>query len=93
MQRPDRVAILGEVPRLDPHGSVPADAEPREVFQDRIAKLRTAPPRVDVLYPQQETPARLSRAPLREQRRADVADMQQSGRARREAGDDHAGTR
>ena len=56
-----RVAIGIEIVRLTPHRLFPADAEPSEIFIDRLLELGSAARRIDILDAQQEPPAEIAR--------------------------------
>jgi hypothetical protein len=73
--------------------SDPGEAEPGEILTDRGDEMGPAAPGIDVLDPQQESPAAAPRGIGREQRSERVAAMQQAGRGRGEARDHGHGPR
>jgi hypothetical protein len=87
-QRIQRRAIRRQVLRLHTNVAIPVEAQPCQVLQDGGSEFGAAAARVDVLQPQQEAATRLARAAPGEQRTERVAEMQVTGRAGGEAGDD-----
>src|SRR5262249_57942290 len=69
-----RRAVIGEMRALAPDRLLPGDAEPGEVFVDRLLIVRPAARRVDVLDPQDEPPARRPRHLEIDERRERVAE-------------------
>src|SRR5205823_2412184 len=89
----ERAPIVVEMLRLLSHRPVPIKAQPGEVLQDRCGIFVAAPGPVDILEAEQKA---ASAAPCRVppfERRADMAEMQIAGRARRKACHDRAGCR
>ena len=76
--------VGGEPLRL-PGTAVPVQPQPAQVLLDGGDELLARALAIGVVDPQQEMPAPPSREQPVDQRRADVADVQQPGRARREA--------
>src|SRR3979409_994508 len=72
---------------LPPDRSFPGEAEPGEVLIDRGLEFRPATGQVDILDPQQKSPAARARQIEIQQRRIGVAEMQIAVRARRKAED------
>jgi hypothetical protein len=70
---------------------VGGEAEPLHAVEDRLDRGVGRALAVGVLDAQQEAPAVLAREQVREQRGARAADVQETGRAGREAGDDGHG--
>ena len=62
--------------RLDDRIAVMPDAEPLKIFQNAIDKLRPASARIEVLDPQQETPAAFARGRVTDFRRIGMAEVQ-----------------
>ncbi len=71
--------------RLPPHRLFPSDAEPFEVFVDRLFEFRATARRVDVLDAQKETSAERTRHLEVDQRGQRVAEVEVAVRRRREA--------
>src|SRR4029079_17233763 len=67
-----------ELERVRP---VPVEAEPAEGRLDLVDRLRDLPRGVGVLDPEPELPALVARVEPVEERRADVADVEEPGRA------------
>src|SRR5439155_20703455 len=84
----ERGAVIGEMLRLAADRPVPREAEPRQVGNDRSGKMRSAPGVVDVLDAQEKPPTGRTRRFPAIERRADMAEMEIAGRARREPGHD-----
>jgi hypothetical protein len=84
-QRLQRTLVLREMLGLPPHRRLPGNAEPSKVFVNCILVFRTAPRRIDVLDPQQQSATRTPREVEIQQRRIGVAEMQTAVRARRES--------
>ena len=87
-QRTERGAIGIEPARLADRRLVPVQLEPAQVLEYTLDEAFAAPPRVDVLDPQQETATSCACQIMRGDRGDGVAEMQPSGWARREARDD-----
>src|SRR3954452_18401906 len=88
VEPPERGAVILKMPGLAADRSVPVEAEPGEVLDDRRVVFGPAAGVVDILDPQQKQPAGLARRAPALERRADMPQMQITRRARREAGDD-----
>ena len=67
--------------------AVPVHAEPAERLLDLLGRLGDLPARVRVLDPQPELAAFVAREEPVEERRVDVPDVEEAGRARGEADD------
>jgi hypothetical protein len=67
------------------HRSVPIELQPGEVLEDRRGILVAAPRPVDILEAEQKAACVKPRRAPPFERRADMAEMQIAGRARREA--------
>src|SRR5579862_6349705 len=80
--------VVGEMLGLPPHVAIPIETEPGEVFADRRVEPGTAAAAVDVLDTQEKPPAGLARRMPAFPGRTNVAQVQISGRARRETRDD-----
>ncbi len=89
----ERGGVVGHVFGLHPYLTVPGEPEPGQVLADRAGELGAAAAGVDILQAQEEAPARQTRGAPGVERGMGVAEMEQPGRARGEAGDDvhHAG--
>jgi len=79
--------VVVEVLALPAHRLLPGNAQPAEILADRRLVFRPTPLRVDVLDPQQQSPAGGLRHFVVEQRRVGMAEMQIPVRARRKAED------
>ncbi len=89
LQLLDGRGISGEAVRLADLCR-PVEAEPGEILADAAREFFRRPLGVGVVETEHEAPARLPREQTVEQRRADIAGMKPSRRARREAdGDAH----
>src|SRR5690606_16207639 len=75
--------------RLATYRPLPVEAEPGEIFEDRLLEGGAAAPGIDILDPQQEPSAGRRRGVPAGQRGMGVAEMQEAGRAGGEAGDEH----
>ncbi|MCY1169494.1 hypothetical protein D9M73_95260 [compost metagenome] len=71
--------------RLEQHRPIPLQPQPGEVRQDRLDMFRPAARAVNILDPQQETPAAGARQIVRQHRRIGVPQMQPPCRTRRKA--------
>src|SRR5215472_13889153 len=69
--------------RLPPRRRLPGNAEPGEIFVDRILIFRAAAGGINILDPQQQAPARAPRHVEVEQRREGMAEMKVAVRTRR----------
>jgi len=78
-------AIVVEMLRLSTHRTVPAEAEPGQIFEDCGGILLAAAGPVDILDAQQEAPSVLPRRTPAFERRTDVTEVQITGGARRKA--------
>ncbi len=76
---------------LAPDRAVRRDAKPSHVIQDGGLEFRAAAGRVDVLDAEEEATPSLPRAPTGNDRGAGVPQVEEAGRARREARHDGVG--
>src|SRR5438876_8508886 len=82
-----RRSVIVEMRALAPHRLLPPQAEPVEIFIDRLLVVRSAARRIDVLDAQQKTPAHRARHFEVDQRGERVAEVQIPIRARRKPED------
>ena len=87
-----RLEVRGMRP-ADPRPFVPIDPQPLEPREDRLERFLDIPLRVGVVDAEDERPAMPPRVQPVEQRRADAADVEITGRARSKAGADGHGER
>ena len=78
-------AVVVEMRALAPDRLLPGDAEPFEIFVDRLLVFRPAAHGVDVLDAQEEAPARRAGHLDIDERGERMAEMQIAVRARRES--------
>src|SRR6266481_5665718 len=91
LQSIERAPVVGEMLGLFAHHPIPEEPEPGEILDDGCGILVPAAAPVDVLETEQEVPSGAPRCPPSFERRADVAEMQVTRRARRKAGHRRAG--
>ena len=84
-QAVDRVLVGLGARGLPDHVAVPVEADRAEVVQLPLGRAGLHPPLVEVLHPHEEAGAGAAGRQPREQRRAEVADVQGARRARGEA--------
>jgi hypothetical protein len=89
LQALERRGVIRRSPRLDQRLAVVGKAEPVEVGENRPDELGPAAARVEILDPQQPSPARGARRGMAERRRKGMAEVEQPGRRWREAAGRH----
>ncbi len=88
LQPVERFRVERQPLGLEDYLAVPVDSEPGEVLDDRVDMLGAGAAGIDVLDPQKEGAVAAPGEIVGEQGRESVAQMQPTGRARRETGDD-----
>src|SRR5438132_7296426 len=86
LQSIKRAPVVAEMLGLFAHRAVPDEAEPGEILDNGCGILVAAAGPVDVLETEQKAPLYTPRRLPAFERRADVTEMQVTGRARRKAG-------
>ncbi|MNX84865.1 hypothetical protein D3C86_1166820 [compost metagenome] len=89
VQGVDDGGVVSQVVRLAPHGRLPIQTQPGQIFKDGGFVFRLAAGRVDVLDAQHKTPAGLARRYPGGQGREGVAPVQPAGGRGGEAGGEH----
>ena len=82
-----RLGIGGGALRLDDRGAVMPEAEPFQILENAVDKLRTAAPGIKILDPQEEQPAALARLRMAKCRRISVTQVEPTRRRRGETCD------